>query len=211
MHRVLIPWLMAKNIDLKLLGISSSLKPKGAIPESLQFKNLSTRSENCNATQKDGKQQEFEFDTDNHPLSTHTSSIVFDRDKEQSGANNTLTSNADDYFLDGSTSHGADLHSKVHVAESKVKNNLIHHSLSEEHVQDAKSEATNNLIPRVILVGRKNPGESWSRDSQLQCRKTVSLMVGHECCSAFVQHHSRIPKSQVILSLHMFLAKNGTK
>jgi hypothetical protein len=158
MRRVLIHWLMAKHVDLKLLGISSSLKPKGAIPESLQFKNLSTRSDNCNATQKDGKQQEFEFDTDNHPLSTHTSSVVFDCDKEQSGPNNTPTSNADDYFLDGSNNHGADLHSKAHVAESKVKNHLIHHSLSDEHVhvealidldtetQDTKSEATNSQM-----------------------------------------------------------------
>ncbi len=197
MRRGLIHWLMAKHVDLKLLGISSSLKPKGAIPESLQFKNLSTRSDNCNATQKDGKQQEFEFDTDNHPLSTHTSSIVFDCDKEQSGPNNTPTSNADDYFLDGSNNHGADLHSKAHVAESKVKNHLIHHSLSDEHVhvealidldtetQDTKSEAINSQ-----MAGSEGVEEAKVVDD-LDCEMYAAKSSIH------LRHHQVLPENAI--------------
>ena len=83
--RVLIHWLIAKHVDLKLLGVPTSIDQKATMPGSLMPNSTQNGSINDEENQK---HREFEFNlSNNHPLLTHN-----DVDEEQPGANNILES-----------------------------------------------------------------------------------------------------------------------
>ena len=127
LRRVLIHWLMAKHVDLKLLGVSTFVDQKTSMAGLLLLN--STQNGNINAEEV-RQQQKFKFNlTGNHSLSTYSSCVVSDSDGEQPDANRILASTVDLDLPDGGDNHGDQFHCGV----SEAKDHPVHHS--DDHLQ----------------------------------------------------------------------------
>ena len=115
LRRVLIHWLMAKHVDLKLLGITTYIHQKGTMLES--FLPKSTQNEHIN-DENDRTHEESKFNFNRNHLH---STCISDGDEEQPEANNILASTV---LSDGGDNHGDQLQCR----ESGAKDHLMHHS-----------------------------------------------------------------------------------